>query len=152
MANLWERMSHLYGHKFTSAFGETAIANGDLTEVAKTWASGLRGVTGEQIAKGLHAICARSDAWPPTLPEFRAACIGKAVNEFGLDYVPEYYRTEPVREQSRLLSSDERDARRSKASERINEMRAALGKRSVEKPLTTDAPDTTINPDMDAAT
>jgi len=119
-------MSHLYGHKFTSAFGESAISNGELTDVAKTWASGLRGLTGAQIAKGLHVICARTDPWPPTLPEFRAACAGKALNEFGLNYVPEYHRPQPIREKAKLLSSDERDARREKAADRIKEMRAAI--------------------------
>lgn len=126
MANLWERMNHLYGHKFSSTFGVSAIAQGELTDVARTWASGLRGITGEQIARGLRAICERTDAWPPTLPEFRAACSGKAINEFGLDYVPEVYRQQPIREKARLLSSDERDARRAKASERIKEMRRAI--------------------------
>lgn len=116
----------MYGHKFTSAFGESAVVDGELTDVASTWASGLRGVTGEQIAKGLHACCQRDDPWPPTLPEFRNACRGTGKNEFGLDYVPEYHRPQPIREQARLLSGDERDVRRAAASEKIKAMRDAI--------------------------
>lgn len=72
--NLWERMSHIYGHKWSSSMGESAIANGALSDVAQTWATGLNGVTGEQLAAGLHACINRNEPWPPTLPEFRALC------------------------------------------------------------------------------
>lgn len=39
------------------------------------WRRGLAGVTGEQIRRGLATWDA---AWPPTLPEFRKACLGIA--------------------------------------------------------------------------
>lgn len=92
MANLWERMSHLYGHKWTSVYGESAYSSDNLTDVAMTWASGLRGVSGDQIAIGLRRCCDSGEAWPPTLPEFRAMCIDKGQDEYGTGYVPEYYR------------------------------------------------------------
>lgn len=38
------------------------------------WAKGLEGLTGEQIRQGLEAWDA---AWPPSLPEFRKACVGE---------------------------------------------------------------------------
>ena len=130
MASLWERLAHIYGHKFTATFGVSAIVDGELSAVAKTWASGLSGISGEEIAKGLHAMCERADAWPPTLPEFRAACLGKksGPNEYGLDFVPEYYRQQPISEKAKLLSSDERDARREAVGEKISALRDALKK------------------------
>ena len=112
MTNLWERLTHIYGHKFASAYGESATDGNELTEAAKTWASGLRGVTGEQIASGLRECVNCGESWPPTLPEFVAMCKGKQVNEFGLDYVPECYR-ETKRE--RLLESDENKEKRKAA-------------------------------------
>lgn len=91
----------------------------------REWSQGLTGLTSDQIKHGLDTW---EGEWPPTLPEYRAACLGKKIglNEFGLDFVPEYYRQQPIREQSKLLSSDERDAQRAKAKERIKTMREAI--------------------------
>ena len=127
MAALWERMTHIYGHRWATSFGEAAInRDGDLTDTAKTWATGLSGITPEQIATGLHACCNdASNEWP-SLPMFKSKCLGRGVNEFGLDYIPEYYRTSPVTDKSRLLSSDERDVKRKKASEQIRNLKLML--------------------------
>lgn len=65
MANLWRRMTELYGHKFTSAYGD---------EPNDTWARALAHTTGRQIANGLQACFRREDNWPPTLPEFVEMC------------------------------------------------------------------------------
>lgn len=65
MANLWRRMTELYGHKFTSAYGD---------EPNDTWARALSHATGRQIANGLQACFKREDNWPPTLPEFVEMC------------------------------------------------------------------------------
>ena len=76
IVNLWERMTHLYGHKFSAAFGERAAnPDGSLTDVAHTWAGGLRGITGEQLATGLRQCIESGAEWPPSLPEFRAMCL-----------------------------------------------------------------------------
>jgi len=112
ISNLWERLTHIYGHKFASAYGETAFVDAVITETAKTWASGLRGLAGEQIANGLRECINCGESWPPTLPEFVKMCKGKRVNEFGLDYIPECYR-ETKRE--RLLESDENKEEHRKA-------------------------------------
>ena len=78
--HLWERMTHLYGHKFSAVFGERATRpDGSLTDVAHTWAGGLQGITGAQLAAGLRTCIASGDAWPPSLPEFRAMCLPKRV-------------------------------------------------------------------------
>ena len=106
--------------------GETAYIGGDLTEVAKTWASGLSGIAGEKIADGLRECIDCGEAWPPTLPEFVAMCKGKALNGFGLDYVPECYREKPIIDESRLLSSDQRDASRKSGREEVDRMKDIL--------------------------
>ncbi len=65
MDRLWERMTAIYGHRWTSAYGN---------EDDGTWLQGLAGVTPDQIAAGLSRCLERGDGWPPTLPEFRALC------------------------------------------------------------------------------
>jgi hypothetical protein len=65
-------MAEIYGHRWTSAYGDSTEADG----AAGTWAKGLAGVTPAQLADGLKACLASSDPWPPTLPEFRAMCLG----------------------------------------------------------------------------
>lgn len=134
MANLWERLTHLYGHKFTSTFGEAAVKDGKLTGAAQTWASGMRGLTGEQIAQGLRACFDRAEAlppgkedWPPTAPEFVAMCKGPKQNGLGLDYLPEYYRPRETRPERLLEPSDElKQARRDAAAKGIQAMREKI--------------------------
>jgi len=53
------------------------------------WSRGLSGLTPEQIRRGIDGW---ESEWPPTLPEFRRACLGKSINGHGLDYTPEVYR------------------------------------------------------------
>lgn len=65
-------MTEIYGHKWTSAYGDEAGPEG----AAGTWAKGLAGVTVEQVAEGITACLVSADPWPPTLPEFRAMCLG----------------------------------------------------------------------------
>lgn len=65
-------MTEIYGHRWSATFGESTDGN----SAAETWAKGLAGVTGSQLADGLKACIASSDPWPPTLPEFRAMCLG----------------------------------------------------------------------------
>lgn len=63
-------MAAIYGHRWTSGFGEDPQGvTGD------TWAAGLSGLTGRDLARGLEACVAASDPWPPTLPEFRGMCL-----------------------------------------------------------------------------
>jgi hypothetical protein len=57
------RMCRIYGHKWTSAYGETDDG---------TWLKGMSDITPEQVAHGLSECLKRQDPWPPTLPEFRA--------------------------------------------------------------------------------
>lgn len=90
------------------------------------WSQILAGLTPMQIKHGLDTW--RED-WPPSAPEFHDACTGKrkGLNEFGLDYVPAYYRrSDAVTDRSRLLSSAERDAKRESIQAGIVDLRAAL--------------------------
>lgn len=64
-------MAEIYGHRWTSAYGESAEEGAGLT-----WSKGLAGITTPQVAAGLGACIASADPWPPTLPEFRARCLG----------------------------------------------------------------------------
>lgn len=129
MANLWERLTHLYGHKFTSTYGEVAVKNGKLTGAAQTWASGLRGINGDQLADGLRACVSRADPWPPSLPEFVALCKKSGLNDFGLNYTPQYYRPQEKRPERLLEPSDKlKQARRNAAANGIKALREVITK------------------------
>lgn len=75
---LWERMAKIYGHKWTSSFGN--IDDG-------TWLKGLWDVSPEQVAAGLEKCRTGKDEWPPTLPMFRAMCLPEKVPAIHRDYV-----------------------------------------------------------------
>lgn len=64
-------MAEIYGHRWTSAYGDDPEG-----AAAHTWAKGLAGIKPEQLAAGLTSCLASADPWPPTLPEFRALCLG----------------------------------------------------------------------------
>ncbi len=70
MRTLWLRMAEIYGHRWASSYGEPDGPG------AQTWAKGLAGIAPAQLADGLSACIASADPWPPTLPEFRARCLG----------------------------------------------------------------------------
>lgn len=68
---VWLRMAEIYGHKWTSAFGDDAMAG-----AGETWAKALRGLTTSQLALGIESCAEAIDPWPPTLPQFKALCLG----------------------------------------------------------------------------
>ncbi|MHB1752184.1 MAG: replication protein P [Acidiferrobacter sp.] len=83
MADLWRRMTRIYGHRWTSAFGATDDS---------TWLRGLRGLTPAQVGHGLSRCAThREGGWPPTLPEFRALCTPTA-EDLGLPTLDAAYR------------------------------------------------------------
>jgi len=81
VTRVWERMTAIYGHKWTAHIGAASTSSGDLTEAARTWQKGLAGVTTTQLGRGFSALIALGNDWPPSLPEFRALCLqaGSAV-------------------------------------------------------------------------
>jgi len=68
---LWVAMADVYGHRWTSAYGTDPQAG-----AGGTWRRGLAGLEQRQLGMGIDACIASSEAWPPTLPEFRALCLG----------------------------------------------------------------------------
>jgi hypothetical protein len=70
MRTLWLRMAEIYGHRWTSSFGDNPDQGAGVT-----WAKGLEQLTPTQLAHGLSAAITSTDGWPPTLPEFRAMCM-----------------------------------------------------------------------------
>lgn len=64
---LWRVMASVYGHKWVGTYGPD-----DEDDV---WLLALSDLEPRELAVGLEACCKRrSDAWPPTLPEFRSLC------------------------------------------------------------------------------
>lgn len=128
VAGLFKKFQARYGSKWISAIDgieEVAVAE---------WSEGLAGLSPEQIKRGLDSW---QGVWPPSLPEFRAACEGRQVglNAHGLNYVPEYLRPQQavIRDPALLLSSDEREARRALNLRRLAEARReVLGIKSEE--------------------
>lgn len=89
-------MQAIYGSRWTASLDgieETAV---------REWVKGLQGLSAEKIRDGLTQCQRGGSGWPPSLPEFRAMCEGRAVNGFGLDYTPEVYRE---RRAERLLDA-----------------------------------------------
>ena len=68
MEKLWTVFVALFGNRFTSQFDAEVDKSGQ-------WAETLRGVSLEQIAKGLERVRQSGRAWPPTAPEFREICL-----------------------------------------------------------------------------
>jgi hypothetical protein len=82
IAHLWERMAMLYGHRWASSYGETDDG---------TWLRGLVGLTREQIGVGISRAIQSGEAWPPTLPQFRAWCEPTAA-DLGIPAFEDAYR------------------------------------------------------------
>lgn len=74
IALLWERMTMIYGHKWTSSYGEKDDG---------TWRKGLADVSPDQIGTGLERCRTSDDEWPPTLPIFRSRCL---VSQYAAPY------------------------------------------------------------------
>lgn len=77
LRRLWPKMAAIYGHRWTASFGE-AVENdaGELTVAGETWQKGLAGLCRAQLTAGVNAALFSANPWPPTLPEFRALCLG----------------------------------------------------------------------------
>lgn len=62
----WLRMTEMYGHKWTSSYGDS--------DADGTWSKGLAGLTNDELKAGFFACLNSGEAWPPSLPEFRVLC------------------------------------------------------------------------------
>jgi hypothetical protein len=65
---LWEMMSSMYGHKWTSAYGVEDSNN--------VWLACLREISPDQIRQGIKRCNDLFLEWPPSAPEFRRMCLG----------------------------------------------------------------------------
>lgn len=127
IVRLFKNMAMSMGHKWTSQFGDAVNQDGQLTETAKHWESQLGDLTLDEIAKGLSAVPDQPSDWWPTVNGFKELCTGKSINKFGLDYVPEVYRT--TAPHSRRLDNDEaKDRRRIACDSAMPEIRKLLGR------------------------
>ena len=112
---LFKKLQAIYGSKWNASID-------GIEDVAVTeWSQGLAGITGEQLRKGLDNL---DDDWPPSLPAFRAACLGKKANGLGLDYVPECYRT--TRPERTLESDELKQNRKEWAKKGVNDLKNIL--------------------------
>lgn len=117
---LFKKFQARYLHRWTSAIDGIEEVSVD------EWGRKLAGLTGDQIRHGLDSW---SGEWPPTADEFRDCCLGKksGMNEYGLNYTPEYYR-QPERRREKLLSNGDRDVRRAKIAAGMADLKQALRK------------------------
>jgi hypothetical protein len=84
LRHLWSKMTAIYGYRWASAFGDSPeregadAANGPvgLTDAGTVWAEGLTGLSPQSIAAGVRRAVFSANGFPPTLPEFRAMCLG----------------------------------------------------------------------------
>lgn len=70
MEKLWELMTELYGHKWTSVHG--------LGDDSGNWAKVMGGITPGMMASGMRAWInqgGEASKWPPGAPEFRDMCL-----------------------------------------------------------------------------
>ena len=67
MNTVLTRLRAMHGDAFDRRWTGVAIA-----DLRDTWAAGLAGISGQELAAGLRAAAAHR--WVPTLPEFAAMC------------------------------------------------------------------------------
>lgn len=67
---LWVSMAAIYGQPWLDSYGDSEGTG------ARAWSRGLAGLTAQQVAAGVDACAVSADPSPPTLPEFRARCLG----------------------------------------------------------------------------
>ena len=86
---LWLKMAEIYGRRWPGSFGVSV-------DQSHAWAATLGGLTGEQIAVGLNALACTEDKqlqdWPPAAPQFRALCLSRDPEAFGLPSEEQAYR------------------------------------------------------------
>lgn len=70
LERLWLKMAEMYGHRWTSSFGDKA-------DPESVWATVLHGLTGQQLANGLAILVHKGTEfdWPPPANVFRALCL-----------------------------------------------------------------------------
>lgn len=89
MSRLFSKFQVRYGHKWTSA-----MPSPELIELAVVeWGEILAGLSPEQVRHGLDGW---REAWPPSAPEFRAACKGLDLAPCHRPFVPRLQKARDV--------------------------------------------------------
>lgn len=120
-------MVQIYGHRWLSAYGDVS-KEGVMTETAKIWQKALRGVTYEQIAKGLAKCLESGNSWPPSLPEFRALCLGEIAK-----YAKQPTQNAAAYRAPECLKLTKPRANREQARAHLQAMRRMLGQGAAQK-------------------
>lgn len=105
---VWTRMAEIYGHKWTSNYGAS--------DSEGTWAKGLADMSNTDLKRGFFACLNNGEAWPPSLPEFRALCKAPKRENSAMYALPA----------SRQLPHKLNDDSRSKGREMLAALKAGL--------------------------
>lgn len=72
---IWVQMLSIYGHKWASINGTTALKNDlSLTIQGAIWQKGLSGIDRAMASKGFSKLSKKNPEWPPVLFEFLNLC------------------------------------------------------------------------------
>jgi len=80
ISKLFERMNHIFGFKFSSTYGESALTTSAfneglvLTDTAETWSQALAQFSDDQITTGLRLCLSWDKEWSPDLRDFVKLC------------------------------------------------------------------------------
>ena len=125
-AYIWPKLTSMYGHKFTSKFGEGAD---------NTWVACLAGLNELQIKTGLESSLKKSPIWPPAAAEFRALCEGRELDQNGKDvswqqqgdaYVDFNDPKHPHYQPKRIESDEAKEIKRENAKSQIAKLKNIL--------------------------
>lgn len=112
IANLWQLMTSMYGHRWVSAYGDEVDPDG-------VWLATLRDISPLEIRKGFGALRESGGEWPPSAPQFRAMCVGAAEHW-------EHKRIAAADAQKRALPAAKPDPRSPTARREKERLRAIL--------------------------
>jgi len=76
-------MTKLYGHKWSSSYGDKDDGN--------LWLATLGELSPKDLMLGLRKCANSGEAWPPSAPEFKAMCLPD-ITDYGLPSTEEAYR------------------------------------------------------------
>ena len=112
---LWQLMSSMFGHKWTSSYG-------DESDPDRVWYAILKDITWNQMKSGMDRLAKSGREWPPAAPEFRKLCLGI---EEGVN-VARVPSVEATRERLKALTLIRTDEQRQEAANKIADIRGLL--------------------------
>lgn len=90
VVRFFNRMAHLYAHKWISVYGDATKPNGELSASAQQWFFDLRDYAPDQVLRGMQIVEKRSPEWPPGPLDFKRMCDGVPTLEEVLDRHNDY--------------------------------------------------------------